>query len=348
MGFFSKVFKGVKKVFKKIGKGIKSAFKSVGKFMGKLGIIGQIGLGLLLPGIGALLGKTAGFLMGSANPLLQGAGKFINAAINVGTKTGKVFSTVTEGVTKVIGETVGAVANKIPGMDKLVSSVSDGAIDIQNKNFESVFKTVGEEFSKTSSAATDLFSSSTLTDVNKYTAASLDAAQAAKKEDIVTNLDATTEYSGPLDAKDVSSGFEEYAVDGTIPQVPASERPSIFESTSDIPDGTVDTEKPSLLQRGMKKGAEALSDMPSKFVSQFTAASAQKAAGAFPDQNVYYGAVADLGGMGASSIGTGDYQQDFNPNMYLDNTNYINQYPVGQTAGLYNVYQNFMSRGAVS
>lgn len=340
MGFFSKVFKGVKKVFKKIGKGIKSAFKSVGKFMGKLGIIGQIGLGLLLPGIGALLGKTAGFLMGSANPLLQGAGKFINAAVNVGTKTGKVFSTVTEGVTKVIGETVGAVANKIPGMDKLVSSVSDGAIDIQNKNFESVFKTVGEEFSKTSSAATDLFSSSTLTDVNKYTAASLDAAQAAKKEDIFTSLDGTTD-SKPLD-------FEEYAVDGTVPQVPASERPSIFESTSDIPDGTVDTEKPSLLQRGMKKGAEALSDMPSKFVSQFTAASAQKAAGAFPDQNVYYGAVADLGGMGASSIGTGDYQQDFNPNMYLDNTDYINQYPIGQTAGLYNVYQNFMSRGAVA
>ena len=34
MGFFSKIFKGVKKVFKKIGKGIKSAFAKVGKFMG--------------------------------------------------------------------------------------------------------------------------------------------------------------------------------------------------------------------------------------------------------------------------------------------------------------------------
>ena len=38
MGFFSKVWKGVKKTFKKIGKGIKKAFKSVGKFMGKIGI----------------------------------------------------------------------------------------------------------------------------------------------------------------------------------------------------------------------------------------------------------------------------------------------------------------------
>lgn len=328
MGFFSKIFKGVKKVFKKIGKGIKSAFKSVGKFMGKLGIIGQIGLGLLLPGIGALLGKTAGFLMGSANPLLQGAGKFINAAVNVGTKTGKVFSTVTEGVTKVIGETVGAVANKIPKMDKLVSYVSDGAIDISNKDFKSVFTTVGEEFSKASSAATDLFSSSTLTDVNKYTAA-LDAEQAADLNE-----------SAPLPEIKVDVSPE-----GTVTVGEAATDVPV--TTSNIPDGTVDTGKPSLLQRGMKKGAEALSDAPSKFVGQFTAASAQKAAGAFPDQNVYYGAVADLGGMGASSIGSGDYQQDFNPNMYLDNTNYINQYPVGQTAGLYNVYQNFMSRGAI-
>ena len=34
MGFFSKVFKGVKKVFKKIGKGIKKVATKVGKFMG--------------------------------------------------------------------------------------------------------------------------------------------------------------------------------------------------------------------------------------------------------------------------------------------------------------------------
>ena len=40
MGFFSKIFKGVGKVFKKIGKGIKSAFKKFGKFMGKIGIVG--------------------------------------------------------------------------------------------------------------------------------------------------------------------------------------------------------------------------------------------------------------------------------------------------------------------
>ena len=49
MGFFSKIFKGIKKVFKKIGKAVKSVFKKVGKFMGKIGFVGQLALGLIMP-----------------------------------------------------------------------------------------------------------------------------------------------------------------------------------------------------------------------------------------------------------------------------------------------------------
>ncbi len=84
MGFFKKIFKGVKKVFKKIGKGIKSAFKSIGKFMDKIGIIGQIGLALVLPGIGAMLGAglqglggvLAGY-SGIGSTVVNAAGQFI-------------------------------------------------------------------------------------------------------------------------------------------------------------------------------------------------------------------------------------------------------------------------------
>ena len=123
MGFFSKIFKGVKKVFKKIGKGIKSAFKKVGKFMGKLGIIGQIGLGLLLPGIGGMLGKWAVTAMGSSSAIVSAAGHFVNAAVQIGTKVGSVFKTVTQGVTNVIGETVGAALNKV-GLDGVVLDVT--------------------------------------------------------------------------------------------------------------------------------------------------------------------------------------------------------------------------------
>lgn len=124
MGFFKKIFKGIKKVFKKIGKGIKSVFKSVGKFMGKIGIIGQIGLALVLPGVGQILsgmlvgtspgvvGGLAGMLQGGG-AIGQAASSFIQGAVKVAGRVGNFFSTVSEGVTKVVGETVGAFANSL-------------------------------------------------------------------------------------------------------------------------------------------------------------------------------------------------------------------------------------------
>ena len=64
MGFLSKVWKGTKKAFKKIGKGIKKAFQKYGKFMGKIGILGQIAMSFIMPGIGALMMKGLGGIMG--------------------------------------------------------------------------------------------------------------------------------------------------------------------------------------------------------------------------------------------------------------------------------------------
>ena len=174
MGFFSKIFKGVKKVFKKIGKGIKSAFKKVGKFMGKLGIIGQIGLGLLLPGIGGMLGKWAVTAMGSSSAIVSAAGHFVNAAVQIGTKVGSVFKTVTQGVTNVIGETVGAALNKV-GLDGVVLDVTKSlgmnagqGIDIANKSFSSVFDVAGKAMTSVAEAGGNLFSMDTLTGMNKY------------------------------------------------------------------------------------------------------------------------------------------------------------------------------------
>lgn len=62
MGLFKKIFKGIGKVFKKIGKGVKKVFKKFGKFMGKIGIVGQIAMMFVLPGIGAALAKGFGAL----------------------------------------------------------------------------------------------------------------------------------------------------------------------------------------------------------------------------------------------------------------------------------------------
>ena len=114
MGFFSKIKKGFKKVVRKIGRGIKKTVNKVGKFMNKIGVVGQIGLALVLPGIGSMLGGLAGGLMSSSVGFLRGAGQVINAAVNIGTKATSMFKSVTEGVAKVLGDVVGATLNKIP------------------------------------------------------------------------------------------------------------------------------------------------------------------------------------------------------------------------------------------
>jgi hypothetical protein len=121
MGFFSKVFKGIKKGFKKIGKGIKKGFAKFGKFMGKIGILGQLAMMFILPVVGgafmAQLGSIGQSLMttmaGSGNIILQGAAKVMQGAANFVSKAGNVFRNVTEGVTNFVGEFSKTAANKL-------------------------------------------------------------------------------------------------------------------------------------------------------------------------------------------------------------------------------------------
>jgi len=141
MGFFSKIKKGFKKVVSKIGRGIKKTVKKVGKFMDKIGIVGQIGLALVLPGIGSMMGGLAGGMMSSSIGVVRGAGQLLNAAVNIGTKATSMFKSVTEGVGKVLGDVVGATLNKIPGAGDLLKTVSGGKIDITSKTFADAWKT---------------------------------------------------------------------------------------------------------------------------------------------------------------------------------------------------------------
>jgi hypothetical protein len=168
MGFFSKIKKGFKKVVSKIGKGIRKTVKKVGKFMDKIGIVGQIGLALVLPGIGGMLGGLAGTMMQSSVGFIKGAGQFLNAAVNVGTKATSMFKSVTEGVTKVLGDVVGATINKIPGAGDLIKGVTGGRIDITSKTFTEAWKTTQTAVSDVAAKGGDLFSMGTLTDPNKY------------------------------------------------------------------------------------------------------------------------------------------------------------------------------------
>ena len=122
MGFFSKITRGIKKVFKKIGKGIKKVAGKVGKFMDKIGIVGQIAMAFILPGIGAALGNTLGSLgawasTAGGNALVQGAKAVVGAATKFVSTGARVFSTVTDGIKNFVGEIGKTALNKIPGIN---------------------------------------------------------------------------------------------------------------------------------------------------------------------------------------------------------------------------------------
>ena len=173
MGFFKKVLGGIAKPFRKVlsktWKGIKSGFKKVMGFIGKLGIVGQIGLSLLLPGLGEIVSGWALTMMGSGNAIISGAGHVLNAAINIGTKIKGVVGSVTKGIGKVVGQTVGTVLNKIPRVGDFIKDITLGKIDITKMtDFSDIGDVFSKELGNISSATSDLFSKGTFTDLNSF------------------------------------------------------------------------------------------------------------------------------------------------------------------------------------
>lgn len=166
MGFFKKIFKGIKKVVKKIGKGIKSAFKKVGKFMNKIGIVGQIGMMFILPGIGGMLAKgftnIAGAMAGYSgigSSIINGAGKFLQAAYS---RVGGLYNSITKGVTDVIGKTATNIASSL-GVDPtsktgqfLSNTLGVNVVEPGTAQWRDVFDTAGNALSNIGTKATEL------------------------------------------------------------------------------------------------------------------------------------------------------------------------------------------------
>lgn len=222
MGFFKKLFRGVKKVFKKVGKGIKKVVGKVGKFMNKIGIVGQIAMSFLLPGIGGLIGKAAGAMMASSNAVIAGAGNFLNAAVNIATKAGSMVKSVGDGVMKVVGQTVGTAINKIPGAGNFIKGFTKGAVDItQMKNFTGpggIMDTVSKSITDVAAKGRDLFSMETLTGKNKFAVAADARKQISQSltEDLKARQDVSTEEftqrvlegESPMDASLTKTTYE--------------------------------------------------------------------------------------------------------------------------------------------
>ena len=130
MGFFKKIWKGVKKTFKKIGKGVKKAFTKFGKFMGKAGILGTVAIGILTggAGFGAMLGNFGTFLGsagaslgGVAGSVLNGASWVVGKAVQFGNMVTSGFKTLTGGVTEFFGQAGKYIGGKLgmPGLDNI-------------------------------------------------------------------------------------------------------------------------------------------------------------------------------------------------------------------------------------
>jgi hypothetical protein len=118
MGLFSKIWKGIKKTFKKIGKGIKKAFMKFGKFMNKIGIVGQIAMSFILPGIGGVLAKTFGNVVGALSggalgAIGKAAGWVLGKAGEFAKMAYKGYKTVTGAITDFIGTTGKYVGGKL-------------------------------------------------------------------------------------------------------------------------------------------------------------------------------------------------------------------------------------------
>ena len=150
MGF--NPFKAIGKVFKKIGKGIKSAFAKFGKFMNKIGIVGQIAMGFILPGIGQALSNAFGSIVGqtaaqatasaAAAQATATAGAAATTAVGTGTATAAQAATIEAGkaasaelakglanktLTKSVVEGVTTYASKATGMIGSTNAVVSGA-----------------------------------------------------------------------------------------------------------------------------------------------------------------------------------------------------------------------------
>jgi len=93
MGFFSKVFKGIKKVAKKIGKGIKKIGKKLFGAIGKIGPLGQ--LALMFIGVPPIFGR----MMGAVGSFVQSVAPNVYKAFTAikGAAQG-AFNTITEGI----------------------------------------------------------------------------------------------------------------------------------------------------------------------------------------------------------------------------------------------------------
>ena len=286
MGFFSKVWKKVKKgfksIFKGIGKGIKKLFKGFGKFMNKIGIVGQIAMSFILPGIGAALSKTAGAAfkgitgaLAKGGKIAQAAGKMIEASGNFAKMGHSAFRTVTEGVSSFVTEMGGAALSNLPGAKTLFP-------DITKKSFKTAWSNVESKFLENTGKVMDNFNNligNNVVNPTSVEAAALAKAQAVTGEGLTPSAtaevkpfdksafdisDASSNLNAPTTI-DTSSGFE-------TPKGFGMETPEFKVEGPVLDKSSIQIDAPKVQKSLLEKASDFVKDTAGSIVDEIQAA----------------------------------------------------------------------------
>jgi hypothetical protein len=253
MGFLSKIWKGIKKVTKKIFKPIKKIFKSVGKFMNKIGIVGQIAMSFLLPGIGtALSGMFSGMVSSLAGGALGTIGKAAGWVLGKAGQFAKTistgFKTVTSAVTDFIGAAGKYVGGRlgeigIGGMERITLKQAFGAEGWAGK--------LVKNFTKFTDAGKGLFTDglSDFAERGIMTPAEIAAQETIPVEDLSMTTDeidgidgraAPPEVINTVDTLDPNKNYRISSIDGAPYEVAPDTTRSMLADPAAVPTGKVE------------------------------------------------------------------------------------------------------------
>ena len=193
----------LRKTFKKIGKGIKKAFMKFGKFMGKIGVLGQVAMMFILPGIGAALmkGVTGAFgaIVGQTGAQAAAAA---STAVTAGTAT--AAQTALAG-TVAAGSAAGATAAQVAASTAAQAAAATGMAGSANALIAGAGKVL-QYAGKVASMPGKVFSSVTnavTNTIGEFSKTALQKIPGIKNMNFVKNLDASDHF--------FSSGLKETA-----------------------------------------------------------------------------------------------------------------------------------------
>ena len=184
----------LRKTVKKIGKGIKKAFMKFGKFMGKIGIVGQIAMMFILPGIGAALfkGVTGAFgaIVGQTGAQAVAAA---NTAVAAGTQTAAQAALVG---TVSAGSAVGATAAQVAAGTAAQTAAATGMLGSASAVVRGA-GTVLQYAGKAASMPGKVFKSVTnavTNTIGEFSKTALNKIPGVKNMNFVKNLDASDHF----------------------------------------------------------------------------------------------------------------------------------------------------------